>query len=150
VNQDSRFEVKTMVIGEKLWEGKAKTMGMSIKGTNAEGVIMEYTWTAQMKGMGKATGVDAQVIFTGTTTISPSGGGATMGTGLLTTMTGGMAVIKGTGYGKPEMGKGKGVGIWSFMTMSPTLAWMNTAVALVTQEGDAQWTEFDCVVWEWK
>jgi len=25
-----------MVIGEKLWEGKAKTMGMAIKGTNAE------------------------------------------------------------------------------------------------------------------
>jgi hypothetical protein len=32
-----------MVIGEKLWEGKAKTMGMAIKGANADGVSLEYT-----------------------------------------------------------------------------------------------------------
>lgn len=139
-----------MVIGEKLWEGKAKSMGMAIKGADADGVKMEYTWVAQLKGMGKAKGVDGQVMFTGNTVISPTGGGGTMGTGLFTTMTGDMAVIKGSGYGKPEMGKGKGVGIWSFMTMSQKLGWMNMTVALTTQEGDAQWMEFDVVVWEWK
>ena len=139
-----------MVIGEKLWEGKAKTMGMSIKGANADGVMLEYTWMAQLKGMGKAMGVDGQVLFTGNTMISPTGGGTTMGTGMFTTMTGDMAVIKGSGYGKPEMGKGKGLGIWSFMTMSQKLNWMNMTVALTTQEGDAQWSEFDVVVWEWK
>ena len=139
-----------MAIGEKLWEGKAKTMGMAIKGATAEGVMLEYTWSAQLKGMGKAKGVDGQVMFTGNTVISPTGGGGTIGTGIFTTMTGDMAVIKGTGYGKPETGKGKGVGIWSFMTMSPNLSWMNTTVALTTQEGDAQWMEFDVVVWEWK
>ena len=139
-----------MVIGEKLWEGKAKTTGMAIKGTNAEGVILEYTWMAQLKGIGKANGVDGQIIFTGNTVISPTGGGTTMGTGLFTTMTGDMAVIKGSGYGKPEMDKGRGLGIWSFMTMSQKLNWMNMTVALTTQEGDAQWMEFDVVVWEWK
>jgi len=139
-----------LVIGEKLWEGKAKTMGMSIKGANADGVMLEYTWMAQLKGMGKAMGVDGQVLFTGNTMISPTGGGTTMGTGMFTTMTGDMAVIKGSGYGKPEMGKGKGLGIWSFMTMSQKLNWMNMTVALTTQEGDAQWSEFDVVVWEWK
>jgi hypothetical protein len=139
-----------MVIGEKLWEGKAKTMGMAIKGANADGVMLEYTWMAQLKGMGKAQGVDGQVIFTGNTIISPTGGGNTMGTGLFTTMTGDMAVIKGSGYGKPEAGKGKGLGIWSFMTMSQKLNWMNMTVTLTTQEGDAQWMEFDVVVWEWK
>lgn len=139
-----------MVIGEKLWEGKAKTMGMTIKGANADGVSMEYTWTAQVKGMGKAKGVDGNIIFTGMTLISPTGGGGTKGTGMFNTMTGDMAVIKGAGYGKPEGEKGKGVGIWSFMTMSQKLAWMNMTVAITTQEGDPQWQEFDLVVWEWK
>lgn len=139
-----------MVIGEKLWEGKAKTMGMAIKGADADGVKLEYTWMAQLKGTGKAKGVDGQVLFTGNTVISPTGGGGTIGTGLFTTMTGDMAVIKGTGYGKPEAGKGKGLGIWSFMTMAPKLQWMNMTVALTTQEGDPQWMEFDVVVCEWK
>jgi hypothetical protein len=139
-----------LAIGEKLWEGKAKTMGMTIKGINADGVSLEYTWMAQLKGMGKAKGVDGQVLFTGMTMISPSGGGSTVGNGMFTTMTGDMAVIKGSGYGKPEAGKGKGLGIWSFMTMSPKLTWMNMTVALTTQEGDPMWSEFEVVVWEWK
>jgi hypothetical protein len=62
-----------MTIGEKLWEGKAKTMGMALKGANADGVMLEYTWSAQLKGMGKAKGVDGQVMFTGNTVISPTG-----------------------------------------------------------------------------
>lgn len=139
-----------MVIGEKLWEGKAKTMGMAIKGANADGVSMEYTWMAQVKGMGKAKGMDGNILFTGMTTISPTGGGGSSGTGLLTTMTGDMAVIKGSGYGKPEGGKGKGVALWNFMTMSQKLAWINMTVAISTQEGDPMWQEFDLVVWEWK
>lgn len=139
-----------MAIGEKLWEGKAKTMGMTIKGANADGVAMEYTWMADVKGMGKAKGLDGSILFTGNTMISPMGGGTTMGTGMFTTMTGDMAVIKASGYGKPEGAKGKGVGIWSFMTMSPKLAMMNTSVAIATQEGDPMWKEFDIVVWEWK
>jgi len=73
-----------------------------------------------------------------------------MGTGMFTTMSGDMAVIKGSGCGKPEAGKSKGLAIWSFMTMSQKLDWMNITVALTTQEGDAQWSEFDVVVWELK
>jgi len=34
--------------------------------------------------------------------------------------------------------------------MSPKLAWVNDAVALVTMEGDPQWMEFTVTVWEWK
>lgn len=63
---------------------------------------------------------------------------------------GDMAVIMGTGYGKPEGGKAKGLCIWSFMTMSSKLAWMNMTVTIVTQEGDPMWKDFDVVVWEWK
>jgi hypothetical protein len=132
-----------MAIGEKLWAGKAKTMGMAVKGANADGVSLECTWMADVKGMGIAKGIDGNILFTGNTMISPTSGGGIMGTGMLTTMTGDMAVIKGSGYGKPEGAKGKGVGIWNFMTMSQKLAWMNMTVAITTQEGAPKWKEFD-------
>jgi hypothetical protein len=139
-----------MAIGEKLWEGKAKSMATAIKGVDAEGVKIEATWKADLKGMGKAMGWDGAVMFTGNIMMGPNGAGWSMGQGLLNFMSGDMAVVKGAGYGMVEMGKSKSVGIWSFMSMSPKLAWMNTAVALVTLEGDPSWMEFDVVVWEWK
>ena len=49
-----------MVIGEKLWEGKGKSGAGFIKSVGMDGVTQIYTWTAQMKGMGKAKGVDLQ------------------------------------------------------------------------------------------
>ena len=139
-----------MAIGEKLWEGKAKSTIMAIKGANADGVSIMATWTAQLTGMGKAKGWDGALMFTGKTMMATSGVGQTMGTGMLNFMSGDMAVAKGSGVGKVEMGKSKSVGVWSFMSMSPKLAWMNTAVALVTLEGDPSWMEFDIVIWEWK
>jgi hypothetical protein len=144
------FEVKNMVLGEKLWEGKGKTMSTTIKAATAEGVVLEYTWMAQLKGLGKAKGVDANVTFSAVVMMGPSGAGASQGQGLLMTMTGDMAVVKGSGYGKNEAGKSKGVGIWSFMTMSQKLAWMNNVVAIATMEGDPQWMEFDITINEWK
>ncbi|MGA2680986.1 MAG: hypothetical protein ABSF44_04210 [Candidatus Bathyarchaeia archaeon] len=139
-----------MAIGEKLWEGKAKSTMMAIKGADAGGVTIEATWMAQLMGMGKAKGWDGSIIFTGKTMMAPSGVGESMGTGMLNFMSGDMAVVKGSGVGKVEMGKSKSVGVWSFMSMSPKLAWMNTAVALVTLEGDPSWMEFDVAIWEWK
>ena len=91
-----------MVIGEKLWEGKAKTMSTAVKRTHANGVKLEYTWMVQLKGMAKAKGFDGQVLFTGNIVISPTGEAGTLGTGLFTIMTGDMAVFKGSGYGRPE------------------------------------------------
>jgi len=138
-----------MAIGEKLWEGKAKSTMMAIKGASAEGVKIESTWMAQLKGMGRAMGLDGTVVFSGNTMQSPSGVGESMGTGLLNFMNGDMAVVKGTGAGKVEMGKSMTVGIWTFMTMSK-LAWLNTEIALVTMSGDPSWMEFDIAIWEWK
>ena len=43
-----------MAIGEKLWEGKGKSGASFIKSVGMDGVTSVYTWTAQMKGMGKA------------------------------------------------------------------------------------------------
>ena len=54
-----------MAIGEKLWEGKGKSGASFIKSVGIEGVTSMYTWTAQMKGMGKAKGVDCNLNVTG-------------------------------------------------------------------------------------
>lgn len=139
-----------MVLGEKLWEGKGKTTGTTIKAVGADGVTLEYTWTAQLKGMGKAKGADAAVTFSAIVLMGPSGSGLSRGQGILNTMTGDMVAIKGAGHGKNEAGKSKGVGLWSFMTMSAKLGWLNNVVAIITQEGDPQWMEFDMAIHEWK
>ncbi|MDQ1278867.1 MAG: ATP-cone protein [Thermoproteota archaeon] len=139
-----------MVLGDKLWEGKGKSMSTVVKGANADGVTLEATWSAQLRGMGRAKGLDGQVTFTGNILMGPTGSGNSIGQGIMNTMTGDMAVVKGYGYGYVEGGKSKSVGIWNFMTMSQKLTWMNSAVAIVTLEGDPQWMEFDIVVHEWK
>jgi hypothetical protein len=62
----SIIEVKLkMVIGEKLWEGKGKSGASFIKSIDMSGVTSMYTWTAQMKGMGKAKGIDCSLNVTG-------------------------------------------------------------------------------------
>jgi len=67
VNQDSRFTVKNIWLLAKNFGKEKQTMGMSIKGAIADGVMLEYIWMAQLKGIGKAQGVDGQVVFTGNT-----------------------------------------------------------------------------------
>jgi hypothetical protein len=98
-----------MAIGEKLWEGKAKAATTIIKGV--DGVWIMATWMADMKGRGKAKGVDGKITFSSKSrwvqTVQESG----MGQGILATVTGDMAVVKGYGYGKPVMDKAKSVGI---------------------------------------
>ncbi|HKZ87791.1 MAG TPA: hypothetical protein VJ066_01370 [Candidatus Bathyarchaeia archaeon] len=139
-----------MVIGEKLWEGKCKTMGMVIKAVGPEGVTIEATWMAQLKGFGKAKGLDGAMMYSGKILMEPSGAGWSHGQGMLNFMTGDMAVVKGSGLGKVEAGKSKSVGMFTFMTMSPKLGWLNSVWTIATQEGDPQWTEFEMVISEWK
>ena len=68
------------------------------------------------------------------------------------TMKGDMAVVKGHDIMKMTMGKNPtAVGIWSFMTMSEKLAWLNDTITLVTFEAlDPMWTEINVAIWEWK
>jgi hypothetical protein len=139
-----------MTIGEKLWEGKRKSQTTMLKSVEADGVWIMATWTAQLMGMGKAKGIDGQVTFTGKIKMGSNGAGISQGQGIFGTMTGDMAVVKGYGYGKPVMDKAKSVGIWTFMSMSPKLSWVNDTLALVTLEGDLQWMEFNVTVWDWK
>jgi len=141
-----------MVIGEKLWEGKGKSGASFIKSVGMEGVTSMYTWTAQMKGMGKAMGVDANLNVTGFSMTPPKGLGSSKDQGMLMTMMGDMAVLKGYDLMKMTMGRNPtSVGLWSFMTMSEKLAWLNETIALVTFEAlDPMWMEISVTIWEWK
>jgi hypothetical protein len=43
------------------------------------------------------------------------------------------------------------VGLWTFMTMSEKLAWLNDVIAVVTFEAlDPMWMEFNVTISEWK
>jgi len=43
------------------------------------------------------------------------------------------------------------VGLWSFVTMSEKLGWMNELIAVATIEAlDPMWMEFNLTVYEWK
>ena len=141
-----------MAIGEKLWEGKGKSGASFIKSVGMDGVTSVYTWTAQMKGMGKASGVDCNLNVTGKSMTPPKGIAASMDQGMLMTMTGDMAILKGFDLMKMVPGaKPTSVGLWSFMTMSDKLAWLNETVALVTFEAaDPMWMELNITIWEWK
>ncbi|MGA3291113.1 MAG: hypothetical protein ABSD42_12845 [Candidatus Bathyarchaeia archaeon] len=140
-----------MVIGEKLWEGKGKSGRGFIKSVGMEGVTSVYTWTAQMKGMGKAKGMDGNLNVTGLSMMPPKGLATAKNQGMFMTMTGDMAVLKGFDLTKDDGQKPTSVGLWKFMTMSEKLAWLNNTITLVTFEAlDPMWTELNVTIWEWK
>ena len=93
-----------MVIGEKLWEGKGKSGASFIKSVGMEGVTSVYTWTAQMKGVGRAKGVDCNLNVTGLSMTPPKGIAASKDQGMLMTMTGDMGILKGFDLMKMENG----------------------------------------------
>ena len=65
-----------MVLGEKLWEGKGKSDGPGfIKYVGMEGVASMYCWSSQLKGMGRAKGVDLNIHATGKSWMAPKGVG---------------------------------------------------------------------------
>jgi hypothetical protein len=142
-----------MSIGEKLWQGKAKSPGPgTIKSVGMEGVISEYSWMADMKGMGRANGIDGTINVTAMGTLPPKGVGSETDQGIFMTMTGDMGVLKGYSLMKMKMGENpKAVGLWNFMTMSEKLSWLNELVALVTFEAqDPMWNNSIVTIYEWK
>lgn len=142
-----------MVLGEKLWEGKGKSAGPGfIKYIGMDGVTMMYSWMADVKGMGRAKGVDGNLNVTAKSMTPPKGVAAAKDQGMFRTMTGDMAVLKGFDLMKMTMGgKPASVGLWSFMTMSEKLGWLNDVIAVVVFEAlDPMWMEFNVTIHEWK
>jgi hypothetical protein len=141
-----------MALGEKLWEGKGKSAGPGfIKYVGMEGVAMMYSWNAQMKGMGRAKGMDLNFNATGKSMTPPKGIGKSKTQGVFMTMSGDMGVLKGFDMMKMAGGKPGAVGLYSFMTMSEKLGWMNDLIAVVTFEAlDPMWMEMNIMIHEWK
>ncbi len=142
-----------MVLGEKLWEGNAKSAGPGfIKSIDMEGVTSMYSWLAQLTGMGRAQGTDANVNITGFSMTPPKGVSKAKDQGVFMTTTGDMAALKGFDLMKMTMGTNpSAVGLWSFMTMSEKLSWMNDLIALVVLEAkDLMWNESHITIYEWK
>ena len=139
-----------MVLGQKIWEGKGKSTGPGIiKSIDMQGVTSLYTWTAELKGVGRAKGVDGNLNVTGVSMTPPKGMGMSKDQAIFMTMTGDMAVAKGMDLMK--MGaKPMAVGLWSFMTMSEKLGWLNEVAAVIVFEAvDPMWMEVNVSVYEW-
>ncbi len=142
-----------MVLGEKLWEGKGKSASTGfIKSVGMEGVTSEFSWMAQVKGMGRAKGVDGNINVTAVSIMPPKGVSTTKDQGVFMTTTGDMGVMKGADYMKMVLGKNpSSVGLWTFMTMSEKLGWMNDLIAVAVIEAvDPMWMEFNISIFEWK
>lgn len=141
-----------MVLGQKLFEGKGKSAGPSfIKSISMEGVVSMYSYQAQLKGLGCAEGIQANINVTAKSMTPPKGLAGAKDKGIFMTTTGEMCVIKGFDLMKMTPGnKPASVGLWSFMTMSEKLAWLNDTIAVVTFEAlDPMWTEFNITINEW-
>lgn len=142
-----------MVLGQKLWEGKGKSGGQGfIKSISMEGVESMFTWNAQVKGMGTAKGLDGSINVTAKSWNPPKGVSGAKDQGIMMMTNGEMAVVRGFDLMKMTMGKNpSSVGLYSFMTMSEKLAWMNDLIAVVTFEAlDPMWQEFSMTIYEWK
>jgi hypothetical protein len=144
--------VKRVVLGEKLWEGKGKSDGPGfIKYAGAEGLASMYSWSAQLKGVGRAEGVDINIHATGKSWMAPKGVGTAKDQAVFMTAAGDMGVLKGFALSKRTENKPLAVSLWYFITDSEKLVWMNDVIALASYEPvDAMWMEFKLVVHEWK
>ncbi len=115
-----------------------------------EGVKQVYTWTAQVKGMGKAAGVDCFISVTAKGKTPPKGLGAAFDQGIFMASTGDMGTLKGFDVSKMVNDKNTSVGLWTFMTMSEKMMWINEVEAIVVFESlDAMWQEFKIEIYEW-
>lgn len=142
--------VNFLVLGEKIFEGKGKAGPSFLKKISADGVKQMYAWTAQVKGNGRAAGVDCYITITAKGNTPPKGLGASKDIGIFRTATGEMGTIKGFDVAKMVGGKPMSVGLWTFMTMSDKLMWLNDVMAIATFEGvDPMWQEFNLAIYEW-
>jgi hypothetical protein len=138
------------LLGEKLFEGKGKSGASFIKSVGMEGVKQMFSWTAQVKGAGRAEGVDCFISVTAKGMTPPKGLGTAKDQGIFMTSSGDMGTVKGFDVSKMVAGKNTSVGLWTFMTMSEKLMWLNDLMAIATFEGlDPMWQEFKIEIYEW-
>ncbi|MCL5949812.1 MAG: hypothetical protein M1490_04985 [Candidatus Bathyarchaeota archaeon] len=138
------------MLGQKLFEGKGKAGPSFLKNISMDGVKQIYSWTAQLKGVGRAAGADCFLSVTAKGMTPPKGLGVAKDIGIFRTSTGEMGTIKGFDVAKMMGEKPMSVGLWTFMTMSEKLGWLNDVIAVATFEGlDPMWNEFNIAIYEW-
>ncbi len=83
--------------------------------------------------------------------MAPKGVGKAKDQAIFMTASGDMGVIKGFALSKMMQNKPIAVGLWSFMTTSEKLGWMNEVIAVVSYEPqDPMWMALNLTVYEWK
>lgn len=142
-----------MVLGQKLWEGTGKSNGVGlIKSVKMDSITSEYSWTAQVKGMGCAEGLDGIINVTAISETYPKGIGKANDQGIFMMTNGEMCVLKGSDRLKMASGGNPAaVGLWTFMTHSEKLSWMNDLIAVAVFEAkDPMWMESNITIYEWR
>jgi hypothetical protein len=147
-NNDAFSEVIKLVFGEKQWEEKGKTVGMSIKSIGPEGVRMEQTFTSAVKGFGRfPSGTN---MGSGEVVIAPDESFSGSGQGIFTSEDGDAGMWKIYMFGKREQGRDRSFGIVKFWTSSQKLAWLNGFIAAIEGVGDPKTMEVSDTGYEWK
>jgi hypothetical protein len=137
------------VIGDKVWEGSGRTIGMRIlPGEDFRYVKMEVS----IEGSGKALGVDATNTGTFAAFERVPGQMYAEGQGIVMTADGESAIWNGHGVGHPT-GDGMGLSVRYSVAFqaSPTgkLASLNGVLGVgeFESKADGSWTDTN---WEWK
>ena len=96
--------------------------------------------------------MDLNLNVTGKSMTPPKGIASSMDQGMMMSMTGDMGVLKGYSLMKMVPGKNPtSVGLWTIMTMSEKLGWLNDTICLVTFEAtEPMWMDLNVAIWEWK
>jgi hypothetical protein len=70
---------KSVFFGDNLWEGKGKTHSLIVKEARENGGTLEFNYSANLTGHGKAEGLNVTLTFTGLKTANSLGAGPTTG-----------------------------------------------------------------------
>jgi hypothetical protein len=140
-----------LAIGEKLFEWKGGTTGVTIKSIGSDGVTTERNIAGEVKGFGRAASISGESMATSTAVGQPSGLFHVSGHALTTTKDGETVAVKISAVSKREGGKVRGVGLSTYMTTSASLSWLNSLVTIDEFEAaDIAAREFVFTSYEWK
>jgi hypothetical protein len=139
-----------MAFGEKLFEENGKVVGFKVTKVHpVEGMTMEISFTAEIKGFGKFP--SGRNIGSGVTTLYPHGVEDTSLQGTFMTAEEGEQFMWWTHKKNKvaEGGKMKGIVMVSGFTNSQRLSWMNRLLIAGEFESDPATQQFRVTGYEW-
>lgn len=139
-----------MALGERIWEGKGRSTGLTVKSVGVEGTSMEMNAVADLKGVGRLEGVGFRDMGTVAGLIRPDRTFVATGQGLLTAKEGDIVAYKAFGMYRIEAGAAKGPSLLTFSTASARLSWMNGFVAVSDIKIDLASYEYTTQGYAWR